>query len=445
MQFETPPMRQRVAIISQGLGRIEPPEAYGSISIWTYETARYLARDCSLLLIEFGKQTFGTQTLEHEGAVYIYIPEAVNRILNAVHRRVARVTRLFRSAAHRTLRPEYASVFHNLGYILQAAWRARRWRSDIVHIHNFSQFVPVVRALNPKARIVLHMNNEWLSQHDPAMIAGRLAKADAIVCCSGYVRRRLLEVFPGLRDKSHVVYNGTNFERFLPSDNVADTGPAQQLRVLFVGRISPEKGVHVLVEAFAKVATLLPHVSLELVGGARSLPPEFLVGLSRDPFVRGLERFYRTDYLSEIKNRIPEELRERFVFHGNIADNELAAHYRRATTFVSPSFSDAFPLTVLEAMAAGLPVVASTVGGIPEAVVDGETGLLVEPDNVEALADALRRILVEGELRQRMGTASRARALKLFSWHAISEQIARVYFGEGSVRPTVPSEAFRAQ
>jgi len=430
MQPETPAIRPRVAIISQGLGRIEPPRAYGSISIWTYETARHLAARYSVLLIEFGTQAFGARSLERENILYVYLPTAVNRILNGVHRRIARVTRMLSSPARRTLRPDYASGFHNLAYIVLGAWTARRRRSDIVHVHNFSQFVPIVRALNPKARIVLHMNCEWLSQHDPAMISRRVAKADAVVCCSGHVRRRLLEVFPGLRDRSHVVFNGTNVERFLPSENVAATGPSQELRLLFVGRISPEKGVHVLIDAFAKVAASISRVSLELVGGAGSLPPEFLVGLSRDPLVRELERFYRTDYLSEVMSRIPAELHDRIVFHGNLTHEELAAHYRRATIFVSPSFSDAFPLTVVEAMAAGLPVVASAVGGIPEAVVDGETGLLVEPDDVEALGAALMRILQEGELRRRMAAASRARALRLFSWGAISEEIARVYSGE---------------
>lgn len=422
--------RPRIAIVSQGLGRITPPRAHGSIATWSYETSRHLARRCSVLLIEFGEQSFGTRTLEYEGCDYVYLPNAVNELLNRIHRKLSRIVRLFRSAARNVQRPAYASAFHNLAYIVQAAWQARRWRSDVVHVHNFSQFVPVVRFFNRNARIVLHMNCEWLSQHDPKMIARRVAKADAIACCSGHVRRRFLEAFPAFADRTHVLHNGSNVERFLPSDNVAAKGPAQRLRVLFVGRISPEKGVHVLVEAFAKIAPSFPRASLELVGGAGSLPAEFLVGLSHDPWVRGLERFYRTDYYEEVRKRIPENLRDRFVFHGNLSHDQLAEHTRRATVFVSPSFSDAFPLTVIEAMASGLPVVASAVGGIAEQVVDGETGLLVPPDDVEALADALSRVLADGELRERMGSAGRARALRLFSWQAISEQAGRIYCGE---------------
>jgi len=430
LDFDSRPIRPRVAIISQGMGQIEPPRVHGSIATWSYETACHLKKTCSLLLVEFGEQQFRAHFLEHEGVLYVYAPKAINRIVNAVHRRLANVTRYLRSAARRTLRPAYASSFHNLGYIVHAACYTRHWRADVVHIHNFSQFVPIIRLLNPKARLILHMHCEWLSQHDPTLVARRIEKADAIVCCSAHVRRRLLEVFPALAQKSHVVYNGTNEDSFQPSNNVAAQGKAQHLRVLFVGRISPEKGVHTLVEAFAKIASLFPEASLELVGGAGNLPPELLSGLSKDPLVRKLKSFYETDYLTAVKDRIPEQLDKRVAFHGRVAHDKLPERLGKATIFVSPSFSDAFPLTVVEAMAAGLPVVASTVGGIPEAVVDGETGLLVPPDDADALADAMKRMLSDSGLRERMASAGRKRALELFSWKAISNQISRVYFSE---------------
>jgi glycosyltransferase involved in cell wall biosynthesis len=288
------------------------------------------------------------------------------------------------------------------------------------------------------------MHCEWLSQHDPLMIAPRVAKADAIVCCSGHVLRRFLEVFPAFRAKSQIVYNGTNIDRFRPSEKVGNGGASQPLRILFVGRISPEKGVHVLVDAFARIAATIPRATLELVGGSGSLPPEFLVGLSRDPLVRRLEAFYGSDYVADVKRRIPAELRDRVMFHGSVGHDVVAGHYRDATIFVIPSFSDAFPLTVVEAMGAGLPVVGSAVGGIPEAVIDGETGLLVEPDDADALAEALRRVLVDRELRVRMAAAGRARVLRMFSWSAISAQVSGVYFGGAGRAPAAPAKLSRA-
>jgi glycosyltransferase involved in cell wall biosynthesis len=143
--------------------------------------------------------------------------------------------------------------------------------------------------------------------------------------------------------------------------------------------------------------------------------------------VKGLESFYRCDYFGEIKRRIPDRLKERVVFHGNVVHRELPGHYGRATVFVNPSLSDAFPLTVVEAMAAGLPIVASAVGGVPESVANEITGLLVKPDSADALASGLCRLLADGNLRARMSVAARDRALTLFSWQAIADRVAHVH------------------
>lgn len=423
-----PQILPRVTFISQGMGRIEPPRANGSIAIWTYGVSRHLIGKFSVLLVELGDQPFGLRLRKHEGATYLYLPSAWNRILNKTYRIAATLGGLLPRPKRGGQRPSYASVFHNLGYIAEAAWHARRWRSDIIHIHNFAQFAAVVRVLNPRAHIVLHMHAEWLSQHDPDMIARRLKHTDTIFCCSGHVMRRLLERFPGLENKVRVVFNGCDVERFTPREEQADSQAGETQRVLFVGRISPEKGVHNLMHAFAALAARRPDVQLDLVGGAGSLPADFLVDLSHDPLVKKLARFYKSDYLGEVKRRIPEHLQDRVMFHGNIGHDEIGAHYRHASVFVCPSLSDAFPLTVVEAMAAGLPVVASKVGGIPEAVVDGETGVLVEPDNPEALSHALLRLLDDSALRKRMGAAGRERALRLFSWQAIGSEVASIYF-----------------
>jgi glycosyltransferase involved in cell wall biosynthesis len=117
----------------------------------------------------------------------------------------------------------------------------------------------------------------------------------------------------------------------------------------------------------------------------------------------------------------------------------LARIYGKAAVFVAPSLSDAFPLTVVEAMAAGLPVVASRVGGIPEAVVEDETGLLVAPDNADALAATLSRVLMDSEMRRRMSAAARSRAAELYSWRAISQQVALTY--SGTVQVGVDAQA----
>jgi glycosyltransferase involved in cell wall biosynthesis len=422
-----PTEKMRVAFISQGLGTIVPPKAHGSIATWTYETARRLSSTHSVMLIEFGERLFRTTRTEYEGLSCVYVPSAFNRLVNAVQSRVSAIWRRLWTAERRLRQPTYASIAHNLGFILQAAWIARRSRCDVIHIHNFSQFVPVVRLFNRSARIVIHMNCEWLSQHEPRMIERRLRSADVILGCSGHIVRRILAVFPHLQPKCRVVFNGADVDHFTPTLESVAANPPDPLRILFVGRISPEKGVHVLVDAFTAIASSFPSARLELVGGAGSLPASFLVALSDDPLVRGLEAFYQGDYLAEIKRRIPPALADRITFHGNVAQRDLAAHYGRASVFVNPSFSDAFPLTVVEAMAAGLPIVATAVGGVPESVAHDVTGVLVPPDNPEAMAAGLVRLLGDSKLRVAMGRAARKRADELFSWQAIAASVAHVY------------------
>lgn len=422
---------KRVAFISQGMGGITPPKAKGSIAIWTYETVRHLGRDQAVILFEFGEKWFRTTCLQHEGSTYVYLPTMLNRIINALHRRVSGLVRCVLSKKLWMLRPEFSSFFYNLGFILQAAWYARKWRCDVIHIQNFSQFVPVVRAMNPSAKIVLHMHCEWLSQLDPQMIEQRLKSADVVVGCSAYIVRKISERFPQFGEKYRVVYNGADVNHFLPNRDVGATDSSNTLRILFVGRISPEKGVHILIEAFRLVAEKFPTASLELVGGFGAMPANFLVFLSQDPTVKELKPFYSGDYMAYIKSRIPNDLAGRVTFHGNIAHRQLVEHYRRASLFVNSSLSDAFPIPVVEAMAAGLPIVASAVGGIPEAVVNESTGILVKPNDPEELARALGRLLGDDDLRKRMSARARDRAIKLFSWHAIAEQVVCVHGTKG--------------
>ncbi|HTG12565.1 MAG TPA: glycosyltransferase, partial [Candidatus Eisenbacteria bacterium] len=106
---------------------------------------------------------------------------------------------------------------------------------------------------------------------------------------------------------------------------------------------------------------------------------------------------------------------------------EVVQLYSHAAVFVCPSIYEPFGLINLEAMACGTPVVASRVGGIPEVVVDGETGRLVEPGDVAALGQALRETLADPERARRMGAAGRGRVEAHFSWDRIADRTIAVY------------------
>jgi glycosyltransferase involved in cell wall biosynthesis len=107
--------------------------------------------------------------------------------------------------------------------------------------------------------------------------------------------------------------------------------------------------------------------------------------------------------------------------------DDVAKQLALSDVFVLASRSEGMPLSVLEAMAAGLPVVASAVGGVPELVVSGQTGLLVRPDDIDALADALRTVLSDALLRRSMGDSGRARAEQLFDLPAFRTAHVRLY------------------
>jgi starch synthase len=106
---------------------------------------------------------------------------------------------------------------------------------------------------------------------------------------------------------------------------------------------------------------------------------------------------------------------------------EVVQLYSHAAVFVCPSIYEPFGLINLEAMACGTPVVASRVGGIPEVVVDGETGWLVEPGDATALGQALREALADPERARRMGEAGRRRVEAHFSWDRIADRTMIVY------------------
>jgi glycosyltransferase involved in cell wall biosynthesis len=123
-------------------------------------------------------------------------------------------------------------------------------------------------------------------------------------------------------------------------------------------------------------------------------------------------------------------------FLGHVAHGDLATLFWDADVFVQPSvWGEPFPLSVVEAMGAGLPVVASRVGGLPESVVDAKTGLLVEPDNPVPLADAILHLVRNRKRAQSMGTAGAARVRKLFSWEAVTVRLRSLYEALTSGRP----------
>jgi starch synthase len=240
--------------------------------------------------------------------------------------------------------------------------------------------------------------------------------ADAVIAVSHGMRADILSCYPSLEpERVHVVHNGIDTALYRP-DSGADALDRHGIDpdrpyVLFVGRITRQKGVPQLLRA---ARSLDPSTQLVLCAGAPDTP-------AIDQEFRAL-----VDELLETRDGvrwIPQMLPRPEVI-------QLLSH---AAVFACPSVYEPLGIVNLEAMACGAPVVASAVGGIPEVVDDGVTGLLVPYDEADpagfesALAESLNRVIADPATAERMGRAGRERAVREFGWDSIARRTLAVY------------------
>lgn len=236
--------------------------------------------------------------------------------------------------------------------------------------------------------------------------------ADAVIAVSGAMRDDILACYPALDPaRVHVVHNGIDTRLYRPdhgTDALTRHGidPARPY-VLFVGRITRQKGVPHLLRA---VRDIDPGAQVVLCAGAPDTPE-----IDRE-FQELFEELRR---VRAGVHWIPQMLPRTEVI-------QLLTH---ATVFACPSVYEPLGIVNLEAMACGTPVVASRVGGIPEVVDDGRTGLLVDVDDdfASGLARALDTVLGDPDAARRMGEAGRARAVGEFGWDAVARRTAGLY------------------
>lgn len=418
----------KLAIVNQPSGNIILPwtGAGGSIDIIIYEMARRLAKSCDVTV--YTKRNKHQKKIEFDqGAKYKRISTVFDdwyRYLLIALRKLERFnsTRAMGHSIRRFLffrnvkRPFQASKFYYFRYAVQVAKDLKKNKCDIVHLHTFSQFVPIIRAFNPEIKIVLHMHCEWLTQFDLKMIESRLREVDLVIGISDYITEKIRRRFPQFAERCQTIYTGVDPTTFVKEKHHSAQKKNGIKRLLYVGRVSPEKGVHVLLEAFQKVLKHYPQVQLKIVGWQYPLPIEYLVALSEDPKEIDLKRFYNDNYISHLKNQLSSSEASHVSFVGGVPHRSLINLYRDADVCVVPSVcNEPCGMPNLEAMAAGVPLVATRGGGISEIVVDGETGFLVERGDASALAEAILRFLSNEKLGESIGKAARKRAAELFS------------------------------
>jgi starch synthase len=237
-----------------------------------------------------------------------------------------------------------------------------------------------------------------------------LEGADRVIAVSRGMKADLHQAYPGIDpERISVVYNGVDTRTYRPDPaaDVLDQFGIDRERpyVVFLGRVTRQKGVSVLLSAATQFR---PDAQVVLLAGPAETPE---LGAEVDALLEKL-RAARPGVFW-----IPEMLPRESVI-------QLLSH---AAVFVCPSVYEPLGIVNLESMACETPVVASAVGGIPEVVDDGKTGLLVPPSEPRALADAVNRLLDDPGLAAEMGRAGRRRAIAEFSWGAIAEQTVALY------------------
>lgn len=310
--------------------------------------------------------------------------------------------RMKRSLLYRTM----AVAFVLAGMV--AIWRlCRRERYDIIHIHwpfPLALFGWAAQRARPARLVTTFYGVElrWVKTAMPffrGFLGWAARRSDAVVAISSYTATELRELVD-------IPIEVIPYTTSLPEPEPRPTGRDGTGPVLFVGRLVERKGVAQALEAIARLGPDGPR--LEIVGEGPERPA-----------------------LAELAKRLG--VADRVVFRGRISAPELQASYARAAVCVLPSVQDArgdtegLGVVLLEAMNHGTPVVASRIGGIPDIVEDGVSGLLVPPADVDALAAAVRRVLSDPALARRLGEGGRRRLHERFSWRAIVQRWLDLY------------------
>jgi glycosyltransferase involved in cell wall biosynthesis len=410
----------KLVLVSQPYDRLFPP-TQNSIGLIAYHTALNLASRNEITIYRKDYR---------EDVVPADFPVRVESIRVNLDRGLQRIIRSFPALAAGL--GIDGRIDDHREYRRKVAARVKQDRPDVVHLMNYWNWARELRPAGAPHRLVLEMQCEWLSQRSRDAVAAQLEAVDAVVTVSDHIARTFRGAFPGYAGPVVTVGNGVDVERFNPRPERAAEVAGGRRVILFVGRISPEKGLHTLLEAFAAVAGRLDDVDLVIAGPHAALTPDFLTSLSSDAMVHELLRFYDRSgaclYPAHLEALLDRHgLRDRVRFLGALSQQELVGVYQQADVVVNPSLSESFGISVVEGMASGLPVVGTRVGGMCETIVDSVTGHLVAPEAPEALAEALLAILTDADRLRAMGSEGRRRAVRHFSWRARADRLNAVY------------------
>lgn len=305
----------------------------------------------------------------------------------------------------RPVRIPYAGTVAPISFS-PGSWRRirsamRSFDPDVLHTHEpltpSTSMLAVLAATGPVvATFHAHLDRSRLMELARPVLRQVDRRIDVAIAVSAAAASFVEQVVPG---PVEIVPNGVDVSAFAHPGSAAQGLPPGR-RILWVNRLDPQKGFEVMLRAFEVVAGQVMDVSLLVAGDGR-------------------DRVALRSFSQEVRRRV--------VRLGSVPHAELPRYHAAADVFASPALGqESFGIVLVEAMAAGLPVVASDIAGYREVVRDGVEGLLVPPNDPLALADAIRRVLADPELASALAAAGRARA-EVFSWDAVLPRVEAAY------------------
>ena len=288
---------------------------------------------------------------------------------------------------------------------------AKGWQPDVVHAHDWLVAHPAIALAEFYDVPMVSTVHATEAGRHAGWVSGRISRqvhateswfvrdSDALIACSASMADEISELFgPGLAEIT-VIPNGIDSSRWPFARRRRHAGPPE---LLFFGRLEYEKGVHEAIAALPRIRRTHPGTTLTVAGDGTQ--QKWLLEVAR-------------------KHKVLKAVH----FVGGVDHDELLRLLHRADAAVLPSHYEPFGIVALEAAAAGIPLVASNVGGLGEAVIDGQTGVSFPPRDVAALAAAVRTVLDDPVAAQWRAVAARQRLTSEFDWHTVAAETAQVY------------------
>lgn len=272
-------------------------------------------------------------------------------------------------------------------------------KSDVVEIHNSYKYISILKKLNYKGKIILHMHNNYLEHLSEKDLKNISQNISILITCSDFLQERIRVKSKELYQKSFTVYNGFDEKQFYPHKEKND----KELSLGYVGRIDFNKGLHILLDIYALLLIKIPTLKLYVIGGSG-------FGVNGSSYEK--QCIQKIDMLRKNNKANIEYL-------GYIHNKDLPKLYNKFKLFCSFSLeNEAFGMTYIESMACKTPVLAHKIGGVKEAIYFDEM-LIDNTNDINEIVIKIENILINKELYKSLSEEGYQRVKTHFTWSKI--------------------------